>query len=545
MTKEPGVTEWTGDEGPTRTELIEAVQTLIMMGACWLDRDREVKGTDSSQAKVLRKVVDLLSAAASVQREHAERVVATIVRDDIAAALGAKLDKDPSGGMTVVERKRQFPHLPRSVPGDFLVSQAEFRDKKNHDVVAHAIRAGVVEVSQLRSDSLAITEDAAQSLANVARAAMKDDVHMGPTIAASHVLSKALRYSPSSMARSNGRKFDHWLSEVRHADRDGAHRRLADLGAYFGARVAREFKWSARAERHPRAWAAASLTAEACGAGVELAERIFDARRDHDVADHVWRRAARGQTGSPAHESLFAFDFAMDQWRRGLPVAWPPDPPPDVPATLVAERVVAELRDAHDAATAAWMDSANALFSTVCGLDTSQAVNSDDVRRATIEAAVAMWACRRSSPVVWCETGIATAAAVLAEAGKSDEPGLAAIASDAGIELLFATWKWDAGKADAAREVMWALGDPAARTRALARVPFAWRGATRGRLLPGDQSVWETALASVGIARAEVRVAFEAGTQLAARPAASRGAEVAADEAMPVQGDDSAPNPLK
>ena len=74
----------------TREELAGAIRTLVAMAACWELRDPAPTDPDDLQAAKLRQIIDLLREAADAQSESAERILATLMRDELAVALGAQ-----------------------------------------------------------------------------------------------------------------------------------------------------------------------------------------------------------------------------------------------------------------------------------------------------------------------------------------------------------------------------------------------------------------------------------------------------------------------
>jgi hypothetical protein len=73
----------------TREELAGAIRTLVAMAACWERRDPATTEADAFQAAKLRQIVDLLGEAAADQTESAESILSTLMRDELAVAMGA------------------------------------------------------------------------------------------------------------------------------------------------------------------------------------------------------------------------------------------------------------------------------------------------------------------------------------------------------------------------------------------------------------------------------------------------------------------------
>ena len=291
---------WTANDGPSREELVEAIRTLTAMASCWLDRDPQKRGTDAEQAERLGIVVEELRAAAEAQRAHVRIVIATLLRDEVAVALGAETTIDDAAGDTMTARKLRFPHLPCLLDPQWRLAYPLFWDD---DPVVTALRGGFYDYTRfVHGAPQDLSVEDARLLARIARKNLTTHtnidhtVHVasGPTQAASGIVVKMLRDEPGWITESVSgpsdapdiaeARFTRWLARHRHPDRPPAPYAV-DHGEFFGAR-----RTDVPAQ-DPRASAAARLVAEVCQDHDKLLAELQPAG---GASTGPWSRAALG-----------------------------------------------------------------------------------------------------------------------------------------------------------------------------------------------------------------------------------------------------------
>jgi hypothetical protein len=416
--------EWSENEEPTREQLVAGLRTFVSLASGWLDREREIRGTDKKAHKNLLKILEILERTAADQREHSMMTMATMYRDDVAAMLGGDAAPGVAGGTDYVDRRRRFPHLPSLIPGIFSTHTVRFPREpgapptSQREKLAFAIKSGFVtlteytfgqlpehsctEVDDTFADHLAL--DGLQKLMPEASphvvTADFDDKHVldpRPLSVATYIVGEVLGLNVDTTGEaalptaSVAKRFERALAG-RHQDQPASPRTIADLGSYFGARSTATPSGRDYDKAHPRAWAASSLIADACEGGVELAEAIFDGRRDYMKASwYVWRDATRGFAERPEScPDPFAMDHSMARWRRGIAPCWPVFPRRGASLDPQGLRLREYFPDLYQTSLAAWLHRTAASVVPVHALS-SNPIDSDpspELGAAAVEAAI-------------------------------------------------------------------------------------------------------------------------------------------------------------
>lgn len=81
---------WADDDGPSRKELVDAIRTVVSLAACWFGHSQSVRGNDRKLVGVLNNFVKSMRAVEISQREHSQKILTTIVRDELAIAAHAE-----------------------------------------------------------------------------------------------------------------------------------------------------------------------------------------------------------------------------------------------------------------------------------------------------------------------------------------------------------------------------------------------------------------------------------------------------------------------
>lgn len=258
----------------TREKLAGAIRTLVAMAACWELRDDDSTVTDTKQAKRLQEIVGLLQKAADAQTESAENILSTLMRDELAVAMGAPSEQiidaiatqGPDAGTRTQHRWApdcRVPPLPANTqmegfrevmldrwsktPGlaHTLWSKAHHNvvDPVVGDLLASAIRRCHWAVKFI----LAKKEPAMDPVKSVALANRIREHHreekQGVMEAASlalHLFRTRDRLDDGSAVKLAAKvlhnKISGYLKNERHPDRPGLASDAVDTGRFFGAR---------------------------------------------------------------------------------------------------------------------------------------------------------------------------------------------------------------------------------------------------------------------------------------------------------------------
>lgn len=377
-----------GDAELTRERLVASLRTFVSLASCWLDRDQESRGTDKKAQKNLIKIIEILEKTAAEQREQAVMTLATVYRDDVASMLGGESAPGSAGGTDYVDRRRRFPHLASLIPGAFSTHTVRFSRSPGappttqREKLAFAIRSGFYTLTaytfgQLPEHSCTEVDEAfADGLALEGLRKLIPETHPGavatdfeektvvdpqPLSVATYIVGEILGLNVDSSGEkalptaSVAKRFERALAN-RHQDQPASPRTIVDFGSYFGARGTSAPSGCDYEKAHARAWAASSLIADACDGGIELAEAIFDGRRDYMNASwFVWRDAPRGFAERPEScPDPFARQHSMARWRRGLDPRWPAAATRGANTDLDGIRLREYFPDLYQTSLAAW-----------------------------------------------------------------------------------------------------------------------------------------------------------------------------------------------
>jgi hypothetical protein len=297
----------------TREELAGAIRTLVAMAACWERRDPATTATDAVQAERLRKIVNLLREAADAQSESAQAILATLMRDELAVAMGAPTEQvvdveetqGPGAGepfhvsMTVDVK---IPPLPSSVRVlGFRQVLRERRTKAgrlpntlwneaNHNVtdpvegdpLASAVRRCHWTVEwMLATGAPALDPDAAVQIANRIRQ-QHEGAKQGVIAAASSALylfHARDRLEDGSavkvVEKTLHNKISRFLADERHQDRPGLNSDTVDTGRFFGARNTVRKPITHNCDVAPIDASAAAVVGDAFGFEGHATEQLF------------------------------------------------------------------------------------------------------------------------------------------------------------------------------------------------------------------------------------------------------------------------------